>query len=135
MSVGVQKPMTQEKIETMMGQEPSRESPRTWKPGTAGVLAILSGYANVFTGIVLWAGYAMGTFTLASMGVGIFVGILAIVLGVLSIIGGAYAISRRSFGAALMGAIASSLLPSVAMLPGVLSLIWVAQSRDEFKRK
>jgi hypothetical protein len=56
------------------------------------------------------------------------VGVLVLVLGIVAIIGGAYALRRKSFGLSLAGAICA--LPSV--LFGILAVIFIALSRKEF---
>jgi hypothetical protein len=56
------------------------------------------------------------------------VGVLVLVLGIVAIIGGAYALRRKSYGLSLAGAICA--LPSV--LFGILAVIFIALSRKEF---
>jgi uncharacterized oligopeptide transporter (OPT) family protein len=61
---------------------------------------------------------------LVSTGFGIGVGILAIIVGAL-------AISRKAYPLALIGSIAS-MFPGLGVIPGTLSLIYTGLSRNEF---
>ena len=56
------------------------------------------------------------------------VGVLVLVLGIVAIIGGAYALRRKSFGLSLAGAICA--LPSVPL--GILAVIFVSLGKREF---
>ena len=110
---------------------------RTWKPIVAGIFAI-----------------ATGCFKLLAV-LGLIIAIIAIraeahhyvnevdpvdillaiaiplgILGILSIVGGAFALQRKSWGMALTGSIAS-LMPFSIL--GLVALILTALSRDEFE--
>lgn len=64
--------------------------------------------------------------------IGPLLGILAVpglALGIVAIIGGVYALRRKSFGMSLAGAICA--LPTVIL--GILAIIFVAASRKEFE--
>jgi len=111
---------------------------KTFKPVTGGVLALVAGYLNIFQGILLLSGSnlfpILGNFvnisTLSTGGVNAL-GIVMIGLGVLSAIGGFYALARRGYPMAVIGSI-TALFPTVAVVPGILSLIFVGASRSEF---
>ena len=90
---------------------------RTWKPITAGILAIIAGVIGIGWGVIVGAGF--------------------IVLGILALIGGIHALRRRLWGLALSGAIcAAALFPHVgrtALVLGVPAIIFVTLSKKEFK--
>lgn len=123
-------PVTWEEMKTLLGREPGL-SQKTWKPTTGGLLAIVSGYLNILSGILLIAGVSF--FTFAAFPTGLVLGLVVIALGVLSVIGGIFALRRRAWGMALIGSIAS-LVPSLGLIPGTLSLILVTLGRKEFGR-
>ena len=102
----------------------------TWKPTTAGILTIVAGALNVIAGIVvvalgetigMWAGF---------WGLGA-IGAPLIILGIVAIAGGVFALRRRIWGLALAGAICALFPPPIIVL-GILSIIFVAMGRREF---
>ncbi|MAF85922.1 MAG: hypothetical protein CL875_05545 [Dehalococcoidales bacterium] len=111
----------------------------TWKPTTAGILSIVAGALSLIKGIIVtslgaacigpWTGYMGKT----GMTEGCFgaIGIPLIVIGIVSVIGGIYAIRRRLWGLALAGAICALFPPPVIVL-GILSIIFLAISKKEF---
>ncbi len=129
--------VTWEQTRQMMEREMPHKS---FRPVAGGVLSLVSGYLNVFEGILLLSRSSlfplMGNFvnvsTLSTAGTNAFA-IIMIVLGVISAIGGFYAIARRGYPMAVIGSI-TSLFPSVAVIPGILSLIFVGTSRSEFAK-
>ena len=73
---------------------------RTWKPTTAGILCIIAGAIGVIAGIAVasfLAFYGMGWFSA--------IGAPLIILGIIPIVGGIYALRRRIWGLALAGSI------------------------------
>jgi hypothetical protein len=112
-------------------------------PTAAGVLSIVSGVFGVLmgTGMILFAVFfiSLVSFEAATeiedfpfvifealyLGWGIF----TLLLAVLAIIGGIYALQRRHWGLALAGSIASIL---VFFPTGIAAVIFVALSRNEF---
>jgi hypothetical protein len=58
-------------------------------------------------------------------------GIPFMILGIMAVIGGIYALRRQRFGLALAGAICG-IPPSTAL--GVVATIFIAISREEFKK-
>ena len=121
----------------------------TWKPTTAGILTIIAGALNLAMGILsvtamrgaVWP--SMGHPWFGGMGYGMMgygmmgmswlgaIGISLIVLGVISVIGGIFALQRRVWGLALAGAICALFPPPLIVL-GILSTIFLALSRKEF---
>ena len=108
---------------------------RTWMPTTAGILTIIAGALQIIGGLALtlilpYFIVASGSdvFKSAIIGIGAL-GIPIIVLGIIAIVGGIYAIKRRLWGLALVGAIIA-LAPSSIL--GILAIIFVAISKKEF---
>ena len=108
----------------------------TWKPITAGILCIVAGALNLIGGITVAAlGATLTPFT-HSMGVAGFmwlqlVAIPLIVLGIVSVVGGVFALQRRIWGMAFAGAICALFPPPIVVL-GILAIIFLALSRQEF---
>jgi hypothetical protein len=108
---------------------------RTGKPVAAGILNIIAG-AGCVVGALGWgvAGGicgALGGFPFFIPG--FLFGLLAIpaiLLGILSIIGGVYALQRRRWGCALAGSIGAILSSHIL---GLISIILIALSRNEFE--
>ena len=107
---------------------------RTWKPTTAGILGIIAGAIAVILDLVLAvAGGILGTI------VGVFIpfiggavaGLFAIplILGIVAIIGGVYALKRRSWGFALAGSICTFFC---VWFLGVPAIIFVILGKREF---
>jgi len=119
----------------------------TWKPVVAGILSITLGTLNLFGMFViigLLVTFGGGILTIVRIAefmplwmsgmVQGFLIILALLLAVsssLPLIGGIYAIQRKSWGLALVGSIVA-ILPAVPL--GILSTILIALSRDEFEK-
>jgi len=105
---------------------------KTWKPTTAGILSIIAGVLNLIAGIALAA--ADVTLFGPLIGVPVFGPLAAviIVLGIISIVGGIFAVQRRIWGMALAGGICALFPPPVIIL-GILAIIFVAMGKGEFK--
>ena len=112
---------------------------KTWKPVVGGVCGIVAGAVGVLAGAVIGAFGAwwplltphMNPWT-ACGGLGLL-GWPLLILGIVAIIGGVFAIRRKTWGLALAGAICAVLvLP--AFLLGVLAVVFVTLSRAEFER-
>jgi hypothetical protein len=103
---------------------------KTWKPTTAGILSIVAGAISVITGIVVAAlGGLIGTF-LGVAWTGVF-GVPAIILGIIAIVGGSYALRRRVWGLALAGSICALVGPWAIL--GILAIIFVSLGKGEFE--
>jgi hypothetical protein len=102
---------------------------KTWKPTVAGILAIIAGAIQVIVGIVIAAVGSIGWF----FGVGWFsaFGAPLIILGIIAIIGGIYALRRQIWGLALAGSICALIGPWFIL--GVLAIIFVSLGKREFK--
>ena len=103
---------------------------QTWKPKAAGILSIIGGVINVIWGLVfaVLGGIGFGLFGMGWLGA---IGVPAIILGIIAIVGGSYALKRRIWGLALAGAICAIVGP--AGLLGILATIFVALGKGEFE--
>jgi hypothetical protein len=102
---------------------------KTWKPTVAGILSIIAGSIGVIIGIVVAAVGGIGWFFAMPW----FSAIAApiIVVGVIAIIGGIYALRREFWGLALAGSICALLGPWAIL--GILAIIFVSLGKGEFK--
>jgi hypothetical protein len=102
----------------------------TWKPKVAGILSIIGGVINVIWGLVL---AVLGGMAFAWIGMGWLgaIGVPIIVLGIIAIVGGSYALRRRVWGLALAGSICAFLGPSTIL--GILAIIFVSMGKGEFE--
>jgi hypothetical protein len=107
---------------------------KTWKPTAAGILSIIGGALMLAwgSGHIIRAEFVAGTLTRWQFG------LVGIVLGLIAIIGGIFALRRRAWGLALAGAICA-VFPfhpygSLIWTPviGVLAIVFVALSKNEF---
>jgi hypothetical protein len=103
---------------------------KTWKPTVAGILAIIAGALQVIFGAVFATGVG---FWGGIVGMGWLSAIFAplIVLGIVAIIGGIYALLRKIWGLALAGSICAVIGPWFIL--GILAIIFVALGKGEFK--
>jgi hypothetical protein len=121
---------------------------KTWKPTVAGILDIVGGALSILGAIAVLLGIlffipilrSAGPGPVPEMGCWMIPGILEagfliaavyfLVVGVLPIIGGVYALRRKKWGLALAGSIAAIFGSSII---GILATIFTAMSRDEFE--
>jgi hypothetical protein len=106
---------------------------KAWKPTTAGILSIIAGVPAVGSGIIIaLLGSTMAWIDIVPLVPNILgiIAILLIVLGVIAIVGGIFALHRRTWGLALTGAICA-LAPPLSIL-GVLAIIFVVIGKDDF---
>jgi hypothetical protein len=113
---------------------------RLWMPVVAGILDIISGFMGLIAGIFLILGpQFIGT--LSKMpGFGMrpplpevlypWVGIAVIIIGILSIVGGVYALRVKNWAMALTGSICATLC---GRLLGVPALVFTVLSKNDFK--
>jgi hypothetical protein len=117
---------------------------KTWRPLTAGILTILAGSSGIGGGIfiVLYGGLLGLGGALAELlgeNVGMIIAVIAgivgaygfvmIIVGIVAIISGIFMLRRRYWGLALTGAILATVCST---LLGVLSIIFISLSKDEF---
>jgi len=105
---------------------------KTWKPTTAGILSIVAGVLNLIVGIALAATDVMLLGPIIGLPVLGPLAAVLIVLGIVSLVGGIFAIQRRIWGMALAGAICALFPPPVIIL-GILAIVFVALGKGEFK--
>lgn len=108
----------------------ARKRKVTWIPITAGILSIISGVFTILVGIgnIIKVEFASRLLfqwrtEIADIGTG------AIVLGIIAIVGGIFAIRRKIWGLALAGAICALFPPGVL---GILAISFLAISKREF---
>lgn len=103
-------------------------------PVVGGILCIISGVLGLF-----WLVPAFGVGSGLGFGgeLGVCV-VLQIVLSTLAIIGGIFAIMRRMFAMAIIGAIcailAGGILFAITLTLGLLAIILIAMGKDSFLR-
>lgn len=124
---------------------------KTWNPTVAGVLNIVSGVfgiiASIFIIIVLSIGFGVLKWaldmprieTLPAFLPGLVwtITILLAIVSILALVGGIFALQRKRWGWALAGSIAAvfASIPILRYLPvGILAIIFVAISKDEFEK-
>ena len=110
---------------------------KTWKPVAAGILNIISGILSLISALFILLGISV---LMAMMGVSSYgpaealilkiSAITGIVLGVLSIIGGIFCLTRKYWGLGLTGSITSAISNLVL---GVLAIVFIALGKKEFK--
>ena len=104
---------------------------KTWKPTTAGILSIVAGVLNLIVGIALAATDVMLLGPIIGLPVLGPLAAVLIVLGIVSLVGGIFAVQRRIWGVALAGAICALFPPPVIIL-GILAIVFVALGKREF---
>jgi hypothetical protein len=127
---------------------------RTWKPTAAGILSIIAGAINgiwciSFAALVVFVGMEDAFFGVAW---GVFV-VSSIILGIIAIVGGIYALLRKIWGLALAGSICAlvgtagifGILVTISsdwhligfivgfVILGILAIIFVIMGKREFK--
>ena len=114
---------------------------KTWKPTAAGILTIIAGILGLLIGILLAVGLGIAGLMIDMIpgfpGVGLFslIAIPGIILSIIAIVGGIYALRRRLWGLALAGAICALLftLPVLGWILAILAIIFVALGKGEFE--
>ena len=102
---------------------------RTWKPTVGGILAIIGGAIGTILGLVIATvgsiGWFFGVPWVSAIGAPL------IILGIIAIVGGTYALRRRIWGLALAGAICALIGPWGLL--GLLAIIFVSLGKGEFE--
>jgi hypothetical protein len=104
-------------------------------PLTAGILDLIVGVPGLIIGLI-WA--AVGGFlTFFIAGLGALIGAPIVILSIVAIIGGVFAIRKRAWGFALAGAICGFIvgLPLVApaILLGIPAIVFTALGKRQFE--
>ena len=110
---------------------------KTWKPTTAGILNIVAGVLGLLAGIGIAVFFQMlrslaGAFIPGFPSGPVFglIGVPLIILGIVAIVGGIFALRRRIWGLAYAGAICALLL---TLILGILSITFVSLGKGEFE--
>ena len=115
---------------------------RTNKPTTAGILNIITGALGIIWAIMMFIGYCVVSGTCAVPGgigyipefvPGMILGwaVIQLILSVLVLVGGIYALRRKIWGLALAGSIVAILL----FFPlGIPATVFAVQAKDEFEQ-
>ena len=111
---------------------------KTNKPTTAGILNIVTGALGIICAISMFIGFGVVSGCLGIPtgyippfvpGIVLGTAIFTVIIAVLALVGGIFAVRRKQWGWALAGSIATILV----FLPlGIASTVLVAQSKDEF---
>jgi len=97
-------------------------------PIAGGVLIIIASLMYFAIGGIIAAGSTLALFgTLGASSIGILCGVVIIVLGIVALLGCAFAVMRKHFGLAVLGGVL--VIPSIL---GLIGLILVAVSHDSF---
>jgi len=101
---------------------------KSWKPIASGILSIIAGMIGIGGGGLV---ALMGDFVSDSGGILGFepLGVPTIILGVVALIGGIFALRRRVWVMAVIGAVFA--IPCMPVL-GTLAIIFVALANEEF---
>jgi hypothetical protein len=105
---------------------------KTWKPTTAGILSIIAGAMQTIGGIVVGVIGGSVAALAAIPGIGSIFAAIAIpliIIGIVAIVGGIYALRRRVWGLALAGCICSLVGPWILGIPAI---IFVSMGKSEF---
>ena len=121
---------------------------KTWKPIVAGILSIISGALRILGAIAMLLAIMFFIPVTVTGGPGpvpdiphwmipnvlstiLVIGLLfLLIVGILPIIGGIYALQRKKWGLALAGSIVAILGLSIM---GILATIFTAMAKDEFE--
>lgn len=121
---------------------------KTWKPMVAGILDIVGGALSILGSIAVLIGIMFFIPVATSVGPGpvpdmcrwlipgvsetilVIAAVLLLIVGILPIIGGIYALQRKKWGLALAGSIVAIFGSSVM---GILATIFIAMAKDEFE--
>jgi len=90
---------------------------KTWKPTAAGILCIIAGAIGMIPGILLAL-----LFAFASVGWSRFIGAPLIIVAIIPIVGGIYALRRRIWRLALAGSIFALIVPVILVTFAMLLL-------------
>ena len=107
---------------------------KTAKPVVGGILILIGALVGIASGAsLIWAGsmfLPLGDYGMDISGILAVCGIIWIVLSLIGLLGGIFAMQRKHFGLAIVGGIFSLLVGFFIF--GLIGLILVAISKDEF---
>jgi hypothetical protein len=112
---------------TMAGAPPQKKE--SVMPLIGGILILLVGIGYLaLGGVIAAAGSSVLWMDFEGSEFAVVCGVVVLLIGVMVLLGGIFALQRRHFGLALLGAIFA--LPSIL---GIIGLILIVVSKDEFK--
>ncbi len=107
----------------------------TWMPVTAGILDLIIGVTGLVIGII--CAIVAGFLTFFIAGLGALIGAPMIILSIVVIVGGVFAIRKRAWGFALAAAICGFIvgLPVIApaIFLGIPAIVFTALGKGQFK--
>lgn len=109
---------------------------KTAKPVIGGILILIGALAGIISGAsLIWAGsmfLPLGEYGVDISGILAVCGIIWIVLSLIGLLGGIFAMQRKHFGLAIVGGVFSMVVGFFIFFVGLIGLILVAISKDEF---
>jgi len=129
-------------------ETPGQTVQKTWKPMVGGILDIVGGALRILGSIAVLIGIMFFIPVAVTGGPGpvpemarwlipgaletilVIATIFLLIVGILPIIGGIYALQRKKWGLALTGSIVAIFGSSIM---GILATIFIAMSKDEFE--
>lgn len=114
--------------------QPAPAKKQTMMPVIGGILVLISALYEIYAGLVLafWSD-TMGSIMPVDFGLdtlGIVCGIIIILLALIGVLGGIFAIQRKRWTLAIVGAVFS--LMGLYFIVPLVGLILIAVSKDEF---
>jgi hypothetical protein len=112
---------------------------KTWMSMTAGILDIICGCWQLLIAFALMLIGSLFRLAVAAQippYIAPFIWVTGIpfaILGILSIVGGVFALSRKVWGMALAGSITSLFSPPLFWLLGITAIVFTALSKNEFE--
>jgi hypothetical protein len=117
---------------------------RTWMPTVAGILNIIAGALSAIAWLLLIVGFSLFAVSSSTSSLEvprevpfnfgmltiIFLSIPILVMLILTIVGGIYALKRKIWGLALAGSIAAIIISSPL---GIAATVFTALSKNEFE--
>lgn len=122
---------------TKCGAKLTRVGETTWMSTVAGILSIIAGVIGLGLGGCAAVAGALGGGIFAMLGLGnlggIFAGLMVIplILAIVAIVGGIYALKRTKWGLALAGSICAII--SYGFVLGIAATVFVILGKKEFK--
>lgn len=110
---------------------PGAQKKETAMPTIGGILIIIGAVLELVVGGALAAGgTALMGITLGASGFITVCGVILVIMAIIALLGGIFALQRKNFGFAVVGGIMA--LPGW-FIPALIGLILVAVSKDEFR--